>query len=73
MLVQVKEKTHKERKKEVVYEVVCKDCNQKYIGEAKSTPTTMVNSTFDLHANAGNCAHFSTNAWFSVCILLLFP
>ena len=27
----------KERKKEVVYEVACKDCDQKYIGETKRT------------------------------------
>ena len=26
-----------ERKKEVVYEVACKDCDQKYIGETKRT------------------------------------
>ena len=30
----------------------------------------IINTIFDLHANAGNCAHFCTNAWFSVCILL---
>ena len=37
MLVQVKEKIPTERKKEVVYEVACKDCDQKYIGETKRT------------------------------------
>ena len=36
-LVQVKEKIPTERKKEVVYEVACKDCDQKYIEETKRT------------------------------------
>ena len=35
-----------------------------------STLTTTVNSIFVLHTSAGNCAHFCTNAWFSVCTLL---
>ena len=33
-----------------------------------STLTTTVNSIVVLHASAGNCAHFCTNAWFSVCL-----
>ena len=35
MLANVMEKMPTERRKEVVYEVPCKDCEQKYIGETK--------------------------------------
>ena len=35
MLAQVKEKIPTERKNEVIYEVACRDCDQKYIGETK--------------------------------------
>ena len=37
MLIQMKQNIPTERKKEVVYEVACKDCDQKYIGETKRT------------------------------------
>ena len=36
-LIQVKTRTPDERKRSVVYEVPCKDCNHTYIGETKRT------------------------------------
>ena len=40
LLVQVKEKIPSENQKEVVYEVPCKDCGLKYIGETRRSLKT---------------------------------
>ena len=40
LLVQVKERLPPENQREVVYEVPCKDCDSKYIGEMKRSLKT---------------------------------
>ena len=36
-LVRAKQKMPEEKKKEMVYQVLCKDCSKVYIGETKRT------------------------------------
>ena len=42
LLVKVKQKMPEEKKKEVVYQVPCKDCCKVYIGETKRTLKTRI-------------------------------